>query len=117
MTREIIMELLQAVVMLAVVLATRYLVPYIIERIGSERLATAAKLAEQAVLYAEQLHGAGTGYEKKQMVVRLLKRLLEDRGIQVSTEELDMLIEAAVRAMNAGKLEVSELKEAGGETE
>lgn len=107
MEREIIMELLQALIMLATLLITRYAVPYLVSRIGSEKIRQAVTLAQQAVLYAEQVYSpdVASGEDRKDVVVELLHKLLESRGIEMSEDEIDMLIEAAVRTMNAGKAE------------
>lgn len=105
MEKEIIMELLQAAIMIATLLITRYAIPYLVSRIGSERLQQAAMLAQQAVLYAEQVYSPdyASGQERKDVVVELLGKLLREHGINVSEYELDMLIEAAVKTMNAAK--------------
>lgn len=53
----------------------------------------------QAVLAAEQTHDAGSGAEKKAIVTEFIKKLLIQKNISLSDEEIEMLIEAAVRQM------------------
>ena len=60
----------------------------------------------QAVHAAEQAHQALPGPERKAIVTDFLKRVLQQKNIALSDEEIDILIEAAVKEMNAaaGKL-------------
>ena len=52
---EIIFEVIKIVVMVAVLLVTRYLVPWLKDKIGADKLASAEKWARYAVLKAQQV--------------------------------------------------------------
>lgn len=93
------MEVLKVIVMLAVILVTRYLVPWIKDKIGTEQLEAVKTWINAAVLMAQQVHDAKSGAERKAIVVDLARGILIRKNIDISEEQLDILIEAAVKAM------------------
>ncbi len=96
---EIIFELLKLVVMLAIFVTTCYLIPWIRGKIGQDKLDEITKWVNAAVLMAQQVYAAKTGAERKAIVVDLLKDILIAKNISISDDQLDMLIEAAVKQM------------------
>ncbi len=96
---EMIFEVLRLVVLLAVFAATCYLIPWIRGKIGQDRLDEITKWVNAAVLMAQQVYDARTGAERKAIVVDLLKDILIAKNISISDEQLDILIEAAVKGM------------------
>lgn len=96
---EMIFEVLRLVVLLAVFVVTCYLIPWIRGKIGQDKLDEITKWANAAVLMAQQVYAAKTGAERKAIVVGLLKDILIAKNISISDDQLNMLIEAAVKAM------------------
>ncbi len=96
---EIVFEILKLIVLLTVFVVTCYLIPWIRVKIGQDKLAEITKWANAAVLMAQQVYAAKTGAERKAIVVDLLKDILIAKNISISDSQLDMLIEAAVKAM------------------
>lgn len=96
---EIVMEILKIIVMLAVILLTRYAIPWIKAKIGAEKLAEVKVWVNAAVLMAQQVYDAKPGPERKAIVVDLMRGMLINKNIDISAEQLDTLIEAAVKAM------------------
>lgn len=96
---EILFEVLRLVVLLAVFAVTCYLIPWIWGKIGQDRLDEITKWVNAAVLMAQQVYDARTGAERKAIVVDLLKDILIAKNISISDEQLDILIEAAVKGM------------------
>lgn len=96
---EMMMEALKVIVMLAVILVTRYLVPWIKELIGAAKMEEIRKWAKDAVEAAQQVHDAKSGAERKKIVIDIMRGILLRKNIDMSEEELDVLIEAAVKAM------------------
>lgn len=97
--RDIILEVLKLTIMIATMLITRYAIPWLKAKTQSETMSVLIDWAMQAVLAAEQAHDAGSGAEKKAIVTEFIKRLLIQKNISLSDEEIEMLIEAAVRQM------------------
>lgn len=101
--RDIILELLKLTIMIATLLITRYLVPWFKAKTQNETMHALIDWAIQAVLAAEQAHKAQSGPERKAIVTRFLKQILEQKNLALSDEEIDVMIEAAVKQMNAAK--------------
>ncbi len=96
---DILFEILRLLVMLAVFVVTYSLLPWIRGKIGQDRLAEITKWVDTAVLMAQQVYQAKTGAERKAIVIAILKEMLTAKNISISDAQLDMLIEAAVKAM------------------
>ena len=96
---EFIFETLKLIVMVAGLLIARHVIPWLKAQTQNEQTQEIAKWVEQAVLMAQQVHWAKTGAEKKQIVIQILHGILAEKGLQISDEQLDTLIEAAVKAM------------------
>lgn len=97
--RDIVLELLKLTIMIATFLITRYAIPFIRAKTENTVLQGLIDWTGQAVLAAEQTHDAGSGAEKKAIVTEFIKKLLMQKNISLSDEEIEMLIEAAVRQM------------------
>ena len=96
---EMIFEIWKLIVMIAVFTVTCYLIPWVRGKIGQDKLDEITRWVNAAVLMAQQVYFAKTGAERKAIVVDLLKNILIAKNISVSDEQLDILIEAAVKAM------------------
>ncbi len=105
---EIIFEVLKVIVMLVVLLFMRYVIPWVKARIGSENLEMVEKWVNTVVLMVQQVYYAKSGPERKAIVIDMLRGILIQKNISISEEQLDALIEAAVKAMK--------MEEAKGET-
>lgn len=101
--RDIILEALKLTIMIATMLITRYAIPWLKARTQNETMQILIDWAAQAVLAAEQTHQAGSGAERKAIVTRFIKQILMQKNITLSDEEIDVMIEAAVKQMNEAK--------------
>ena len=103
---DIIFEVCKVVVMIAVLVITRYLVPWLKEKIGADRMAQIEKWTKYAVEMAQQVHWSQPGKDRKAIVTEFLREILTAKNISISDEQLNVLIEAAVKEMkiaeNAG---------------
>lgn len=96
---EIVFEVIKVIVMVAVLIVTKYLVPYLKEKISTEKSAMVEKWAKYAVLKAQQVFWQKDGKDRKAYVTEFLKEILIAKNIALSDEQLDVLIEAAVKQM------------------
>ena len=101
--REITLEALKLLIMVTVLVLTRFVVPWLKAKTQSETMQAVLDWTMQAVLAAEQAHQAQTGAERKYIVTEFIKQILIQKNISLSDEELNTLIEAAVMQMNANK--------------
>ena len=91
-----ITKIVVAVIGLLSTILTAFLAPYLKAKMDAEKLNKLGALAQRFVLAAEQLIGPGNGQKKKEQV----QDWLEERGYNVSLDEVDSAIEAAVKEMN-----------------
>lgn len=101
--REITLELLKLALMIATLVITRYVVPWIKAKTQSDTMSVLIDWVMQAVLAAEQCHQAQSGAERKAIVTKFIRQILEQKNIALSDEEIDVMIEAAVKQMNEAK--------------
>lgn len=101
--REITLEALKLLIMVTVLVLTRFVVPWLKAKTSNETMQAVLDWTMQAVLAAEQAHQAQTGAERKYIVTEFIKRILIQKNINLSDDELNTLIEAAVMQMNANK--------------
>lgn len=101
--REITLEALKLLIMVTVLVLTRFVVPWLKAKTQNETMQAVLDWTMQAVLAAEQAHQAQTGAERKYIVTEFIKQILIQKNISLSDEELNTLIEAAVMQMNANK--------------
>lgn len=96
---DFLFELLKIVVMVVSLLVARYLIPWIKGKIGVDNLAQIEKWTKYAVEMAQQVHWTEAGEDKKAIVTAFLKEILTAKNIVLTDEQLDVLIEAAVKEM------------------
>lgn len=101
--KDIYLEIAKLIVMILAALITRWLIPWIKARTENETMSMIIDWTAQAVLAAEQTHGAGTGPEKKRIVREFIQHVLEQKGISLTDEEIDTIIEAAVKQISYSK--------------
>ena len=83
---------------LALVIA-RYLVPWLKQKVGAEKISEISMWAKQTVLMVQQVYKDWKGEDKKAFVTEYLKKILTAKNISLTDEQLDILIEAAVKQM------------------
>lgn len=92
-------QIILAVITLIGAIITRYLIPWLKDRLDERKMETLNGLVSIGVYAAEQLFNSNQGKEKKQYVLNLLK----ERGYIVDEEhiamDLDALIESTVKEL------------------
>lgn len=97
MNTELFLQIALAVISIIGAVITGLLIPYIKVKITAEKMNEIQRWVVVAVKAAEQLFpGVKLGSEKKQTVIDFLA----NKGVNLSMEELEMLIEAAVKELN-----------------
>lgn len=86
-------QIIVAILTLIFSLISAFLIPYLKNKLGAEKLETVKFWVNIAVEAAEMIYvGTGRGQEKKEYVVKFLN----SKGFNLNFEEIDSLIEAAV---------------------
>lgn len=95
--KDVAVVVLEVVISIVVILLSRYVIPYIKEVTRSEKYAGLMEIVIVAVKAAEQtIRESGQGKVKKAQVVAFVSCWLKEKGLNISEEELDRLIESAV---------------------
>lgn len=89
--------LVEALITLAVTAITVFLIPWLRERYGTEKLAKAQGWVQVAVLAAEKLYGAGKGDEK----LAYVENFLEEHNIILDMDALRVLVNAEIKKMES----------------
>lgn len=97
---ERVFQIILALIPIIGTILTMYVIPYIKEKIGSEKLAKYEEWAKQAVRCAEMLFAEkGMGESKKEYVVNFLNNMFNKNKVVITEEQLNILIESAVKEM------------------
>lgn len=99
MNTDILFEILKLVVIIATAVVTRYVVPYLKEKIGAEKLAAIENEVRTLVLAVQQLYPNKTGDERLYIVTQETSKFLNEKGIELTADQIRYLIESAVKEM------------------
>lgn len=100
MPKDIADILLKIVIGISFALITKYLIPYLKTLRDDARWKRLIDMVQTAVEAAEQtMKDPKSGPEKKKAVLEFVSEWLTKQGIDVTPEELDKLVEAAVKTM------------------
>lgn len=101
---EITFEILKIVVIISAALISAYLIPFIKAKTANTKYGDLLDIVEKSVKAAEQKYkGSGQGSIKYEKVVDYVTSELLKRGIIITDEQLDTLIEAFVYEINRKK--------------
>lgn len=103
---DIILTIAELVVMAATLAITRYLLPWISAKVGGENLKKVTYWVNNAVKFAAQTMDGKDGADKKATVLSFMEELCSAKGIKLTTDELNVLIEAAVKELNGDEFGV-----------
>ncbi len=94
---DITFNILKIVVAVATALISVYIIPVLRQQLNSSKYQQLLDMVEVAVRAAEQtIQGSGMGAHKKDEVIYFVSAWMARHGINITEEQLDQLIEAAV---------------------
>lgn len=100
---DILFEILKAAIILILILISRYGIPYLKQELENTKHDWIIKWIGIMVESTEQtVFGDKKGAERKAIVVKFIKSMLIKKNINLTDEQLDSLIEAAVYEMKRG---------------
>lgn len=111
---QIVMDLIVAltcgVVTWAIQTVIKHVVPFVETKLKESQYSWAADIIANAVrAYEQTVSGHGMGEDKFQLVMEFVNRELSKHGIKLSEEQITVLIESAVQAMNAEQIVMEEV--------
>lgn len=98
--------ILKCVVSVAAALITAYLIPYIKARTSAQTQATITEIVAVAVKAAEQTMTMEGGKMKKEVVMDSVMNWLSLRGVKMTREQIDQLVECVVYEVKKEKKDV-----------
>lgn len=96
---EIIFECMKLAVMSIGFVVCAYLLPYVRQRIGADKMVQLEAFVKNAVYAAQQLLWEKTGEERRLYATDLISEWCIDNNVSVDASQIRTLIEAAVRGM------------------
>lgn len=100
---DVLFTVIQCVVLVLSVIMSRYLIPLAKTKLMQNQHEEICNIVIEGVRGVEQVIGGGKGKEKKEKVIEYVLSYVHNRGINITSEQIDLLIESAVFAMNGGK--------------
>lgn len=102
MINDITFVVLKLVVSACAILVTIYVIPFLKSKVDDKQWNDLLDIVEKSVLAAEQTIGAKNGTIKKSEVMAFVMDYISDKGLNLTKELIDQLVEAAVYKMNNG---------------
>lgn len=97
---EKLFQIILALIPILGTVLTVYIIPYIKEKIGNEKLAKYEYWASMAVEAAELIYKEqGMGETKKKYVVNFLNEMFNKNKIVITEEQIEILVESCVKEM------------------
>lgn len=97
---DLIFKIIEVVIYVLIAATFRYLIPVVITKLKHSRYEFIGDLISDAVYAMEQkIQGPSMGADRKHSVIDYATKLCKKYGINMTDEQIDMLIEAAVKAM------------------
>ena len=109
MTSELVFRILIGIATGIGLVIGGYLIPYLRTRIGADKFDQYLSWAKKAVEAAEMIFvgDVKSGPAKKEYCLKMLTKIINSKKEILTAEQLDMLIEAAVKEMHIAE-EISE---------
>ena len=96
MNNELITVIIKAVIMILSVLITSVIIPYVKGKIGESKYDELTYFVKYAVRCAEQIYTPDQWKEKKEYVTTFIINKAKEININLSEEDIDILIEGIV---------------------
>lgn len=97
---EKLFQIILCLIPILVTIITSFIIPFIKEKIGTEKLAKYEYWANLAVKAAEMIWTeSGCGKDKKQYVVDFLNNMFNKDKTVITEQQIEILVESAVKQM------------------
>ena len=103
MTTEMISKITECVITVIVLLVSAYVIPYLKNKIGTDKMQLLEQFVEAAVRAAEQLYKPEEWKLKKDYVTQLVTERANSLGIGLDEAEIDAVIEGIVNYVKHNK--------------
>jgi len=101
---DILFRILICVAYVAAAALFRYALPYLRQKLKNTKYEFIVMAIEDAVYgYEQMIQGAGLGPKRKELVKDFAAKICRESGIEITDEQIELIIESAVQGMNATK--------------
>ena len=106
---DLLVAIMCGVITWAVRTTVKQVIPFLEAKLKESQYSWAAEIISSAVrAYEQTVHGPGMGDTKFELVIEFVTRELNKHHIYLSDEQITVLIEAAVQAMNSEQIIIEE---------
>ena len=99
MDTDILFKIVECVVVVAIIVITRYLVPWIRTKVGNEKFDRIYQEVAILVTAAQQMFPQYTGEQKLAFVTEKITAFLNKQRVNFTEDQVRQLIESAVKTM------------------
>lgn len=96
---DTVFKILELVIMVCSFLISAFLIPWLKNKLGADKVALIEQWVNKAVLSAQQTMWDQTGEDRKKSVVDFVHKMCTKHNIEITDEQIDILIQAAVKQM------------------
>lgn len=89
---DTVFKILQLVIMVCSFLISAFLIPWLKNKLGADKVALIEQWVNKAVLSAQQTMWNYTGEDRKKTVVDFVQKMCEKHNIKITDEQIDVLI-------------------------
>lgn len=109
MPAELIVKIVTIIIAIISVIITYVLIPFIKQKVSAEKIQDIILWVGKAVMAAEQLFISipKSGEQKKELVLKFIKEYLASKNIEMTDEQINLLIESAVAELNKAKQQLT----------
>mgnify|MGYP002621827248 CR=1 FL=1 len=102
MNTEMLRTIINAILTIIGILLTAYVIPWLKEKIGAGKMETLESYIIYAVRSAEQIYAQGENSAKKKYVYNYVLNKSRALGLDLTPEDIDLLVEGAVNLIKKG---------------
>ena len=99
MDTDILFKIVESVIVVAIIVISRYLVPWIRAKLGNEKFDRVVQEISVLVTAVQQMFPQYTGEQKLEFVTEKITEFLNKQHINFTEEQVRLLIESAVKQM------------------
>lgn len=96
---ETTFKILEIVITVIACAVATFLIPWLKNKIGADKVDQIVNWVKQAVLFAQQTMWNENGENRKAYVIKFVKEMCDKYHVNITEEQINVLIEAAVKQM------------------
>jgi len=99
MMEELAFEIIEQILKLAAIAAVGFIISYLRQRLSEHNLHLAQAIVTDGILFAQQVADHLNGEERYQIALTRISQGLSERGIDISGDRINTMIEATLKEL------------------